>query len=203
MLRQIPNALTGIRLALSPIAAWAFHQALTSGLPTGALGAGPLGLSWTILGAGLFAFAALTDLFDGMAARALNAHSKFGRLIDPIADKALVGLPLIASSHALLLREGQNLLSLCVAACTLIIVTRDIAMTLARLTARDGEGARVSRLAKIKTALELVAIGAPVALAGMLPPDETSPAWVLLPWLTLLPIAAALSLWTALAYARR
>ena len=192
MLKQIPNALTLARLILAPIIAWAIWQAYNTTDETAQ--------SWTIWSAVLFIVAALTDLFDGMAARAFDAHSKFGRLIDPIADKALVGLPLIALS--IVAAQTPWPFWWAVAASSAVIILRDITMTLVRMTAKDGEGARVSSLAKIKTAMELtvigallviVAIGTQVAAEGW--SDILYPAWV-----ALLVITAALSAYTALQY---
>ena len=124
-----------------------------------------------------FVIAALTDLFDGMAARAFNAHSKLGRIIDPIADKALVGLPLIAialvvsiSWPGLVAGIGSPFGELTAAAIicsTGVIVVRDVTMTIVRLVSPDGEGARVSSLAKWKTALELLVIGLLLVLSAI------------------------------------
>jgi phosphatidylglycerophosphate synthase len=158
--------------------------------------------------------AALTDLFDGMAARAFNAHSKFGRLIDPIADKAIVGLPLIVISIAMW-RSGYPLWPV-VAIATAVIVFRDVSMTLIRLTSPDGEGVRVSSLAKIKTALELIVVGSLLGVSAIgahlqVQYSIDNPGYVLIPfyaeafewvWLITLVITAALSAWTAFQYLR-
>src|SRR5262245_16227876 len=104
MLKHLPNLLTLLRLILAPVVAWAVWQAYA--MPAEAAASNPQNFdaelsgaqAWALLAAGLFVFAALTDLFDGMAARALGVDSRFGRLLDPVADKALVGLPLIAVS---------------------------------------------------------------------------------------------------------
>jgi hypothetical protein len=110
MIKHLPNALTVARFILAPIVAYALYIALS--LPLDAASE-PLTYpdrlaeaeGWALLAAGLFVFAALTDLFDGMAARALQTNSKFGRILDPIADKALVGLPLLAVSVSRLPRR--------------------------------------------------------------------------------------------------
>jgi CDP-diacylglycerol--glycerol-3-phosphate 3-phosphatidyltransferase len=158
--------------------------------------------------AALFIIAALTDLFDGMAARAFNAHSKFGRIIDPIADKALVGLPLIVI--AMNFWQIAHPSWLLVAIATAVIVVRDTTMTVLRLVAPDGEGARVSQLAKVKTALELVVIGSLLVIgAATLQFRTGSPSglsfvpysqMIEMVWLVLLVAAAALSAWTAFQY---
>jgi len=192
LLKQIPNALTLARLVLAPVIAWAIWQAYNS--------TDEAAQGWTIWSAVLFIIAALTDLFDGMAARAFDAHSKFGRLIDPIADKALVGLPLIALS--IVAAQTPWPFWWAIAASTTVIVLRDTTMTILRMTAKDGEGARVSSLAKIKTALELIVIGVllvAVAAATQIAAEGWSD--VLYPaWVALLVITAALSAYTAWQY---
>lgn len=194
MLKHLPNALTLLRLVLAPVIAWAVWSS-------------QLGddKGWTIAAAILFVIAALTDLFDGMAARAFNAESKFGRIIDPIADKALVGLPLIALS-LLLYSKAWEFWPL-VAAPTAVIVVRDVLMTWLRLTAPDGEGARVSQLAKWKTAIELIVVGGMV-LFPLLPPIKTgnidgdlaANGLMWLVWNSALVVAAGLSAFTGWRY---
>lgn len=192
MLKQIPNALTLARLILAPVIAYAIWEAYNS--------TDEAAQGWTIWSAVLFIVAALTDLFDGIAARAFDAHSKFGRLIDPIADKALVGLPLIALS--IVAAQAPWPFWWAVAAATAVIVLRDTTMTILRMTAKDGEGARVSSLAKIKTALELIVIGALLVVVAIgTQVDAGGLQDVLYPlWVALLVITAALSAYTAWQY---
>lgn len=196
MLKQIPNALTLLRLILAPVIAWVVWQGSAS--PDAG------NQDWAMWAAGLFIAAALTDLFDGMAARAFDAHSKFGRLIDPIADKALVGLPLIAIS--IVAARGEWPLWGVIALSTAVIVVRDVTMTLIRFAAKDGEGVRVSQLAKWKTAIELVAVAigillmAAPALAKIAGVSFVVSDAVLLGWIGFLAIAAALSAYTAWQY---
>ncbi len=198
MLKHLPNVLTGSRLALAPVIALAVWQAY-------AMPEAPI---WPLLAAGLFLFAALTDLFDGIAARILKAESKFGRILDPIADKALVGLPLIAIS-LVIWQLGQPLWWVAATA-TAVIVIRDFAITIWRFLAPDGEGARVSPLAKWKTAIELVAVGFPILMVaapsflratelGQGIPQELTVAMMFV-WFVLLVIAAGLSAVTAVQY---
>jgi phosphatidylglycerophosphate synthase len=100
-----------------------------------------------------------------------------------------------------------------VASATGVIVFRDLIMTLARLMSKDGEGARVSKLAKWKTALELVAVGLPILIvatpslirmAGLGEDFTAGPEIgqvVMFLWLVLLMVAAFLSVATAVQYA--
>lgn len=215
MLKHIPNALTLTRLILAPVIAWTTLSAAFSHGLANYFGHNNLAeylrhvAEDLTLAASLFIVAALTDLFDGMAARAFNAHSKFGRLIDPIADKLLVGLPLIAIAFW----QG-SLVSLgpIVILATAIIVIRDVTMTVVRLWSPDGEGARVSSLAKWKTALELVVIGSFLvvsAIGAHMEADDPAKLYRLdyaeplrLVWIALLVITAALSAYTGWQYLR-
>lgn len=209
MLRHLPNALTLLRLILAPVVAYAVWEARSAFLGSGdgpvLLGGPETGAeAWALFAAVLFVFAALTDLFDGMAARALKIDSKFGRMLDPIADKALVGLPLIAIS-VVAWKAGWSTWAL-VAGSTAIIVGRDLLITALRLVAPDGEGARVSRLAKWKTAVELIAVGAPIifaagpALARLAGASFGIGPEVTMVWTGLLMLAAGLSALTAVQY---
>ena len=85
MIKQIPNILTGGRLVLSVVFLTMvfFEPRLPADRDMSF--PGYLDLAFVI-----FVIAGLTDLFDGFAARKLNVASKFGRMIDPIADKVLI-----------------------------------------------------------------------------------------------------------------
>ncbi len=218
-MKHVPNALTLLRLVLAPVIAWfAWVGGDIRGfgeiLPQSYYNLQDTSYALAVI---LFIVAALTDLFDGMIARAFNAHSKFGRLIDPIADKALVGLPLIAIVLAFWNERSSSGIYVSIATlAAAVIVVRDVIMTWTRLAAPDGEGARVSSLAKIKTALELFVIGAFLVLAGIenyvwqaLSSDSEDSLmfmrffreWGSI-WLALLVITAALSAWTGWQYLR-
>lgn len=213
MLKHLPNALTLTRLILAPVIAWLMWMSMDLPRQHGAVATPEMmhGVATCISTAAvLFVIAAITDFFDGMAARAFNAHSKFGRLIDPIADKALVGLPLIALSIGVV-SNGYPLAPL-IAAATAVIVIRDVTMTVIRLTSRDGEGARVSSLAKWKTALELVVVGSILVVDAIQTQIQAQDVTRLFEpplflafqqaWLALLVFTAALSAYTAWQYLR-
>lgn len=75
MKRQIPNLLTGFRIAVIPLLIAAFYMEAP----------------WSTWGPlVLFLLASVTDWLDGVLARAWNAGSKLGQFMDPIADKLLV-----------------------------------------------------------------------------------------------------------------
>jgi len=219
LIKHLPNALTLLRLVLAPVVALQMLEATIQLVFRVYVQEGReaafysnIADTWT-LAAGLFVVAALTDLFDGMIARAFNAHSKFGRIIDPIADKALVGLPLIVIA---LCWDTGDPMRLVVIIATAVIVIRDVSMTVIRFMSPDGEGARVSSLAKIKTALELVVVGSYLVAmavafhlqvqASLEDPDGFfAPPYANLfgfAWVALLVLTAALSAWTAWQYLR-
>jgi len=72
---RLPNILTAIRIFIIPILILTFYTP---------------GLLAKVVGASLFALAAITDYFDGYFARSLKAQSNFGKCLDPIADKLIV-----------------------------------------------------------------------------------------------------------------
>lgn len=212
MIKQLPNALTLLRLVLAPLVAYAVWQSFV--IPADAAANAPQAFAplkadaqgWALAAAIMFVLAALTDLFDGMAARAFDAHSKFGRIIDPIADKALVGLPLIVLSVVALMQAWP--LAIAIAISSAVIVGRDVFITWLRFTSADGEGVRVSQLAKWKTALELVAVGIPILISAAPAVISAIGAgegfavsdMITMGWIVILGLAAALSAYTAAQY---
>lgn len=137
---SLPNLLTYARLAVVPvIAAILFfpHSETANWVATG-----------------LFAAAGVTDFLDGYLARAWQQQSSLGRMLDPIADKLLVGAVL------LLLVANQTISGWSLWA-ALIILSREILVSglrefLAELNA--SHAVRVSRLAKWKTAVQMGAL---------------------------------------------
>ena len=97
-----------------------------------------------------FLSGALTDFLDGWLARKLNAQSRFGVWLDPIADKLLVGFALLGL--ALIFRTW--LIYIPAAA----IIARDTFMTWLRTTPAGKAVVDPSNLAKWKTAAEMAAI---------------------------------------------
>ncbi|CCG41509.1 CDP-diacylglycerol--glycerol-3-phosphate 3-phosphatidyltransferase [Magnetospirillum molischianum] len=143
MVTSLPNLLTLSRIVVIPVMVALFYVD------------GP-NARWAACG--LFVAAAITDWFDGYVARSRNQVSTFGRFLDPIADKLLVVsvlFMLVAFN-----RVGQlSILS------ALIIVLREIMVSgLREFLAEVRVGLPVSRLAKWKTGIQMVAI--PVLLVG-------------------------------------
>ncbi|MEM7768212.1 MAG: CDP-alcohol phosphatidyltransferase family protein [Pseudomonadota bacterium] len=160
-LTWIPNTLTLARCALAFVAAGAIVVAGYGGLQplrltgAGAWSAGPLSVGQAMPAAQLalvaFTLAAVTDLLDGWEARRLKAESAFGAWLDPIADKLLVGLSLVALT---LFAEPVWLIAIPAIA----ILARDGWVTYLRASRGGGHALPVMALAKWKTALELAGI---------------------------------------------
>lgn len=116
----------------------------------------------------LFLVAAATDFLDGWLARRLGQESELGRVLDPIADKATVCV-------ALLLLTGlwaEDGLAPAVAGPAALILFREILVAGLREALGPGAGLQVTPLAKGKTAVQMVAVGALFAaplVAGLAP----------------------------------
>lgn len=101
---------------------------------------------------GLFIAAAVTDWFDGFLARKLNQSSRFGAFLDPVADKLLV-------TFLLVMLSGERGLSVAIPAGA--ILCREIGISALReWMAESGERdvVAVSKIGKVKTALQLVSL---------------------------------------------
>jgi CDP-diacylglycerol---glycerol-3-phosphate 3-phosphatidyltransferase len=85
MWKQIPNILTGGRLVLAII--FLVMIFLEPTLPANREMSFPCYLDYAFL---IFLIAGLTDIIDGPLARKLDVASKFGRMVDPLADKVLI-----------------------------------------------------------------------------------------------------------------
>ncbi len=118
-----------------------------------------LGRPWADLAACLiFAAAGITDYFDGKIARDRGVTSSFGRMLDPIADKLLVGA-------ALMLLAGLGRLSQAALYPAIVIMLREIMVSgLREYLAELRVGLPVTRLAKWKTGFQMGALG--TLLAG-------------------------------------
>ena len=118
------------------------------------------------LGFALYCLMGLTDYFDGYVARAQGAVSRLGVFLDPIADKIMVAaviVMLVGTRHDAASITGLHLIP------ALIILLREIAVSgLREFLADLRVSVPVSQLAKWKTTLQLVALGA-LILAGALP----------------------------------
>jgi CDP-diacylglycerol--glycerol-3-phosphate 3-phosphatidyltransferase len=145
---NIANGLTALRLGLVPV----FVALLLAGGP-----------GWRIAAFAVFVVASFTDLLDGRIARQRGLITDFGKIADPIADKALTGAALVTLS-------AQGALAWWV---TGVILTREVAVTGLRFWVIRRGVIAASRGGKAKTLLQVIAItlfvlpGPPAALRDL------------------------------------
>lgn len=139
----------------------------------------------------LYSIAGITDYFDGYLARAQGTVSKLGIFLDPIADKIMVAavLVMLIATHDI---SGWHVIA------AIIIILREIAVSgLREFLAELRVSMPVSRLAKWKTAFQMISLGL-LILAGAL----TGMPWVGPTGLACLWAAAMLTLVTGWDYLR-
>ena len=129
---NVANLLTALRLVLVPVIVWLL---LREG-------------DWRILAFFLFVFASITDLVDGELARRRGLVTDLGKIADPIADKALTGSALISLSALGVMPWWA----------TIVILVREIGVTLLRFWVIRHGVIAASRGGKIKTVLQVIAI---------------------------------------------
>lgn len=144
---NVANLLTVLRIVVVPFVAWAL---LVDG------GQDPV---WRLVATGLFVLAAATDRVDGYLARRMGLVTDLGKMLDPIADKALIGTALVALSSL-----GE--LSWWV---TAAILVRELGITVMRFFLLKYLVLPASRGGKIKTVLQSVAVGIYLLPLGELP----------------------------------
>jgi CDP-diacylglycerol--glycerol-3-phosphate 3-phosphatidyltransferase len=133
---NLPNALTVLRLLCVPVFAlllFADHGGSESARNFAAL---------------VFVAASITDFMDGAIARKRGQVTNFGKIVDPIADKALIGTALI----------GLSLLGDLAWWVTIVILARELAVTLLRFWVIEHGVIPASRGGKAKTAMQTLAI---------------------------------------------
>lgn len=187
----LPNALTILRIVLVPVFAIAFVMP---------------GEAARLVAFGIFVIAGVSDWLDGFAARKLKAGSDFGRMLDPIADKVLVAVALM-----MLVAEGtftqvkpNGMLSLLKLVPALIILSREILVSgLREFLAGTRVSVPVTNVAKFKTAVQMIAIGAMILtpLADVFVPGIPSLTYAAIAYV-LLWVAAALTVYTGVVYFR-
>lgn len=152
---NLPNMLTILRLILVPV----FLLALFAG------GGHVPAARW--VAGGIFAVAAITDRYDGRIARRRGQVTDFGKIADPIADKALIGSALV----------GLSLLGEIYWWITVVILTREIGITLLRLAVIRYGVIAASPGGKVKTLVQIVAIGLYVLPLASLPLPQSAVDW--------------------------
>jgi CDP-diacylglycerol--glycerol-3-phosphate 3-phosphatidyltransferase len=134
---NLPNMLTIVRILALPFCAWALiaEQGENDDLRL---------LAWF-----LFFIVAMTDVIDGRLARASNQITDFGEFWDPVADKALIATALISLNYL-------NLLPVWV---TIVILGREVAVTILRIAVIKDGVIPASKIGKLKTLVQNFSVG--------------------------------------------
>ncbi len=138
---NLANILTIARLLLLPVIIWLFYLESTWGWIA----------AW--LCALIYAIASATDFFDGYIARKLNQISDFGTFLDPISDKIFV------SSLMILLVAFGRIEGLWIILVILIFAREFMVSGLREFLGPKGIKVPVSKLAKWKTATQMLSLG--------------------------------------------
>ncbi|PTT17145.1 CDP-diacylglycerol--glycerol-3-phosphate 3-phosphatidyltransferase [Microbacterium sp. HMWF026] len=149
---QLPNAITIARILCAPVFLWLL-------LADAGVGGG---LRWAA--AVLFIVAIATDGVDGYIARRYRIVSDLGKLLDPIADKALTGVAFI----------GLSILGELPWPITIVVLVREIGITVYRFIVVSDHVLAAAWMGKLKTVFQAIALSiALLPLAGL----SDAPAW--------------------------
>jgi CDP-diacylglycerol---glycerol-3-phosphate 3-phosphatidyltransferase len=133
---NVANAVTMARIALVPFFAFALFAE------------GGESVGWRLTATGIFLLAAVTDRLDGYLARRDNLVTDLGKLLDPIADKLLIGTGLV----------GLSILGELPWWVTVVILARELGINAMRFFVLRYAVMPASRGGKLKTVLQVVAI---------------------------------------------
>jgi len=134
---NLPNALTIFRILALPFCAYALFKN------------GGEDDSWRIIAFTLFFIVGLSDILDGKIARSRNQITEFGKLLDPIADKAMLATASI----------GASLLGMLSWWVTAIFLIREVAVTILRFALIKNGVIPASKGAKLKTFFQSFGVG--------------------------------------------
>jgi CDP-diacylglycerol--glycerol-3-phosphate 3-phosphatidyltransferase len=180
---NVPNVLTTLRIVLVPFFGWAL------------LVDGGDSVAWRCVAWVIFGIAMITDKIDGDLARKHNLVTNFGKIADPIADKAITGMALV----------GLSIVGDVWWWVTIVVLVREWSVTLLRLSVLRRMVIAAADLGKLKTTFQAI------ALATLCLPlrDPDLPGWLEAPGDVLfyaaqacLVVAVVLTLWSGFEFFR-
>ncbi|NYD42179.1 CDP-diacylglycerol--glycerol-3-phosphate 3-phosphatidyltransferase [Nocardioides panaciterrulae] len=134
---NLPNLLTTLRIVMVPFFGWAL------------LIDGGDSVLWRTVAWALFAVAMVTDKIDGDIARARGLVTNFGKIADPIADKAITGMAFV----------GLSVVGDVWWWVTIVVLVREWSVTLLRLSLLKDVVIPAAHSGKVKTTLQALALG--------------------------------------------
>ena len=177
---NVPNALTTLRILMVPFFGWALL--VDDGQSSG----------WRWVAFAIFGLAMITDKVDGDLARKHNLVTNFGKIADPIADKALTGMAFV----------GLSVIGELWWAVTIVILVREWGITLMRFwLIRHGVVLPAGQGGKLKTTVQTLALGLLLMPLQMFH-GAWGPVGTVLWWAAMatMAVAVALTVWTGLVY---
>jgi len=176
---NLPNALTTLRIASVPFFGWAL------------LVDGGDSITWRIVAWAIFVAAMITDKIDGDIARKRNLVTNFGKIADPIADKAITGMAFVGLA---IIMNTWWMWTI-----TIVVLVREWAVTLLRLSVLKTVVIAAAQSGKWKTMAQALALG--FLTLPLL--DDDLPGWLEVPGeatyvaaLVLLGLAFVLTIWS-------
>jgi CDP-diacylglycerol---glycerol-3-phosphate 3-phosphatidyltransferase len=133
---NLPNVLTSLRILMVPFFGYALLQD------------GGESVAWRFVAFGLFVAAMITDKIDGDIARARDLVTNFGKIADPIADKAITGMAFV----------GLSIVGDIWWWVTIVVLLREWSVTLLRLSILKHVVVAAAQSGKIKTVLQATAL---------------------------------------------
>jgi CDP-diacylglycerol---glycerol-3-phosphate 3-phosphatidyltransferase len=134
---NLPNVLTTLRIVMVPFYGWAL------------LVDGGDSVLWRTVACAIFVLAMITDKIDGDIARARGLVTNFGKIADPIADKAITGMAFV----------GLSIVGDIWWWVTIVVLVREWSVTLLRLSLLKNVVIPAAHSGKIKTTLQALALG--------------------------------------------
>jgi CDP-diacylglycerol---glycerol-3-phosphate 3-phosphatidyltransferase len=172
---NLPNVLTTVRIVLVPF----FGAAL--------LQDGGSSITWRLVAFTIFVVAMVTDKIDGDIARKRGLITDFGKIADPIADKAMTGMAFVGLS---VIFESPWWWAV-----TIVVLVREWSVTLLRLSILKKVVIAADQLGKLKTTFQVI------GLSGLVLPfrDPDLPGWMQTPgevlyWIAIVLVGIAVAL---------
>ncbi len=174
---NVANALTALRVLAVPLMGYLLLQDTQDSR------------NWAAL---VFLLASITDFIDGYVARRFGLITTVGKIADPIADKFLTGVALIGLSYVGSLPWWV----------TILIIAREIGVTILRFWVIEHGVITVSRGGKTKTLLQMIAITMFLVVWPLSTPELFLTMWDIAK-IAMMSLAVILTLTTAIAYIRK
>jgi CDP-diacylglycerol--glycerol-3-phosphate 3-phosphatidyltransferase len=178
---NIPNILTTLRIVMVPFFGFALLQDSGDSI------------TWRLVAFGLFVVAMITDKIDGDIARKHNLVTNFGKIADPIADKAITGMAFI----------GLSIVGDIWWWVTILVLVREWSVTLLRVSIMKNVVIAAAQSGKVKTVLQAA------ALSGLCLPLRQVDGWLDVPgevlfytYQVVLAAAVAMTMWSGYEFFR-